>query len=537
MEKKNLVVLAVLDGWGIAPPGPGNAIALARKPNYDGFLKNYPSTQLAASGEAVGLKDDEPGNSEAGHENMGAGRTVKQDKVEILDSIADGTFFKNAAFAEALAHARKHRSRVHLMGLLSDCRSGHVEPQHVEALLAFFKKHDFTDVYLHLFTDGRDTPPKSAEKFLKRLLLVMNNLGVGKVATLAGRYWGMDRANNYSRLYKAYAAMVNGQGRQAASPYQAVRNAYDHGETDEFITPTIIPHTLVPGQKKAPVTVADGDAVIFFNLRSDRARQLTKAFVQPELLNGDHEEYGQFREYSDLFFVTMTEFGTELPVIIAYPTREVFNSLSSYLEKLSHLHQFYISEAEKFAHVTYFFHGNNSRLCKNEKRVRIGSKKVATFDLAPEMSAREITDALVAALRQHLYNFCLVNYPNADMLGHTGDIKATVKAVEAVDENLGRLWAAVKAEGGTLLVTGDHGNAESMIDPLTHEPMHEHTANPVPLLMVDESLSGKRVLLRPGALSDIAPTVLEILGLPKPDEMLGISLFRNKRSDPIKTDL
>ncbi|MCL5435517.1 MAG: 2,3-bisphosphoglycerate-independent phosphoglycerate mutase [Patescibacteria group bacterium] len=544
MDKRNLVVLAVLDGWGIAPAGPGNAISLAKKPYYDAFWKNYPHTELLASGTAVGLKENEPGNSEAGHENMGAGRTVKQDKVEILDSIRDGTFFKNAAFVEALAHVKKQHSRVHLMGLLSDDRSGHMEPEHMEALLVFFKKNNFTDVFLHLFTDGRDTPPKSAERFLKRLLLTINNVGVGKIATLSGRYWGMDRAHNYSRLHKAYDAIANGVGRKAGSPYQAVRGAYDRGETDEFITPTVILHTLKPGQKKVPVRIEDGDAVIFFNLRSDRARQMTKAFVQPELLNGDGDEpalsadrHGQFRDFSDLFFVTMTEFGTELPVIIAYPTREVFNSLPSYLEKFSHLHQFYISESEKFAHVSYFFHGNNSRLCKNEKRVRIDSQKVATFDLAPGMSARGITDALVAALRQHLYNFCLVNYPNADMLGHTGDIKATIKGVEVIDESLGRLWEAVKAEGGTLLVTGDHGNAENMIDPVTQEFVHEHTTNPVPLLVVDEMLRGKSDALRPGALSDIAPTVLDLLGLPKPAEMLGISLLRNNRPPLTKTDL
>ncbi|MDP2933059.1 MAG: 2,3-bisphosphoglycerate-independent phosphoglycerate mutase, partial [bacterium] len=393
MDKRNLVVLAVLDGWGIAPPGRGNAIDFAKKPNYEEFLKVYPNSQLIASGSMVGLKEGEPGNSEAGHENLGAGRTVKQDKVAISDSIHDGTFFKNAAFIEALNHARKYKSRVHLMGLLSDERSGHVEPSHVEALLLFFKRNSFSDVYLHLFTDGRDTPPKSAETVLKRLLLSMNNIGVGQIATISGRYYGMDRAHNYERLFKAYQAMVLGKGRVAESPYKALQKAYDRGETDEFISPTIIP---IGGEnrKKSPVTIADRDAVIFFNLRSDRARQMTKAFVRPDLLNGNHEAIGEFRQFKSLFFVTMTEFGTELPVLIAYPTREVFNCLPAYLEKYHDLHQFYISESEKFAHVSYFFHGNNSRLCRNEKRVRIDSKKVATFDLAPAMSAKEITDVL-----------------------------------------------------------------------------------------------------------------------------------------------
>lgn len=529
MESRKLVVLAVLDGWGIAPPGPGNAIALAKKPNYDKLLKSSLVSQLVASGSMVGLKDEEPGNSEAGHENLGAGRIVKQDKVVILDSIHDGTFFKNAAFVEALNHARENKSNIHLMGLLSDSRSGHVEPSHVEALLVFFKKHSFSNVFLHLFTDGRDTPPKSAEVFLKRLLLSMSNIGVGQIATISGRYFGMDRAHNYDRLYKSYEAIVYGKGRTAASPYLAVKKAYERGESDEFISPTVIPIALGKN-RKSPICVSDRDAVIFFNLRSDRARQLTKAFVQPSSLNSNHELSGVYKEFKSLFFVTMTEFGTELPVIIAYPTREVFNSLPAYLEKYHDLHQFYISESEKFSHVTYFFHGNNSRLCKNERRMRIDSKKVATFDLEPQMSSREITDNLAINIKKRLYNFMLVNYPNADMLGHTGNIKATVKGVEAIDLSLGRLAEAVMEQDGVLLVTGDHGNAESMIDPITGDPDHEHTANPVPFLLMNETLRNQGLSLRNGSLQDVAPTILDILRLPKPAEMLGISLLKSTAS-------
>ena len=525
MSNHKLVVLAVLDGFGIAAPGPGNAISMARLPNYAKFVKNYPNSRLTASGRDVGLKENEPGNSEAGHEIMGAGRTVDQDKMEILENIHNSTFFKNAAFMEALNHTRKNRKKIHLVGLLSDERSGHMEPAHLEALLLFFKQQQFSAVYLHLFTDGRDTPPKSAEKFLKRLHLAINNIGVGKIATIAGRYYGMDRAHNYNRLWKAYSAIVYGQGKFADNEYQAVQQAYQRGETDEFIVPTIIPHKDKSG-KKAPVTVAEGDSIIFFNLRSDRARQLTKAFVQPELLNGDHLDFGTFRKFKNLVFVTMTEFGTDLPVLIAYPTRIIYNSLPYFLERYTDLHQLYISESEKFAHVTYFFHGNSSDPLKNEKRIRIDSKKVATFDLVPAMSAKEITDELIVQLRLGIYNFALVNYPNADMLGHTGDIKAAVLGLQALDEQLGRLAEAILERNGTLIITGDHGNAEQMKDAITNEIIHEHSINPVPFIIVNADLKKNKAVLRNGSLRDVAPTILELLGLPKPSEMLGISLLK-----------
>ncbi|PIR97365.1 MAG: 2,3-bisphosphoglycerate-independent phosphoglycerate mutase [Candidatus Doudnabacteria bacterium CG10_big_fil_rev_8_21_14_0_10_41_10] len=524
--KRNLVVLTVLDGWGIAPPGPGNVISLAKVPNFDNFLKNYPNSRLTASGKDVGLKENEPGNSEAGHENMGAGRTVLQDKIEITKSILDGTFFKNAAFVEALNHAKKYESKIHLMGLLSDERSGHAEPEHLEALLVMLKQANFNNVYLHLFTDGRDTPPKSAEKFLKRLHLTISSLGVGKVATISGRYYGMDRAHNYQRLEKSYNAIVHGKGKTAVNEYQAVKQAYERGETDEFITPTVIPHKDKKGVKK-PVTVGDDDAMIFFNLRSDRARQMTKAFVQPELLkNGSDGITNGFKEFKNLFFVSMTEFGTDLPVIIAYPTRKVFNNLPQYLEKQSNVHQLYISESEKFAHVSYFFHGNYAKLLRNEKKIRIDSKNVATFDLAPEMSANEIVDTLVMHLRQKLYNFCLVNFPNADMLGHTGDIKSAVKGVEVIDSALEKIYEQVKSQNGSMIITADHGNVEEMIDLVTKEPTHEHSRNLIPFIVVDEKLKEQKVSLRDGSLRDVAPTVLDLMQIKKPDEMLGISLLK-----------
>lgn len=522
MEPAKPVLLAVLDGWGIAPAGPGNAIALAKTPKYDALLKKYPNSKLTASGKDVGLKNGEPGNSEAGHENMGAGRTVLQDKVEILESIRNGTFFKNAAFTEALNHANKNKSAVHLMGLLSDERSGHSEPDHLEALLLFFKKNNFNRVYLHLFTDGRDTPPKSAEQFLKRLLLAINSIGVGRIVTISGRYYGMDRAHNYDRLWKAYDAIVYGNGQRSVNPYQAVVKAYERGESDEFLLPTVIEDK----KSRSSGLISDKDSVIFFNLRSDRARQLTKAFVQPDILNGEHEKFGKFKHFKDLFFVTMTEFGTDLPVIIAYPTSYIYNNLPNYIEKHSNLHQLYISESEKFAHVTYFFHGNSSKLLKNEKRIRVDSKKVATFDLAPEMSSKEITDTLVMYLRKGLYNFVMANYPNADMLGHTGDIKATVKAVQAIDLALGRLSEVALEQKGTLIITGDHGNAEQMKDPITGEKTHEHSRNPVPFIVVNDELRRGKMKLRDGSLRDVAPTILELLGIPKPPEMYGISLLQ-----------
>lgn len=525
MDKRKLVVLAVLDGYGIAPSGPGNAVEFAKKPNIDRFMREYPSTLLTSHGKEVGLKDNEPGNSEAGHENMGAGRIVVQDKVEITSSIHDGTFFKNAALVEALNHAKKNKSKVHLMGLLSDARSGHVDPEHLESLLVFFKKAQFSNVYLHLFTDGRDTPPKSAEVFLKRLQIVMNNLEVGQIATISGRYYGMDRAHNYKRLEKAYKAMAYGKGKKVKNAYQAIKSAYSRGESDEFIFPTVI-ESIKRNKKKALATIDDKDSIIFFNLRSDRARQLTKAFVQPELLNQPGNGTFKYKNFRDLFFVTMTEFGTDLPVVIAYPTRLVVNNLPAYLEKHSDIHQLYVSESEKFAHVTYFFHGNNARPLKNEKRIRIDSKQVATFDHVPEMSSKEITDALTANLSHDLYNFCMVNYPNADMLGHTGNLESAVHAVQTLDFELGRLYDLVKKKKGTLIITSDHGNAEEMIDLLTKEKSHEHSINPVPLIIADEELLNSKIKLRSGNLGDVAPTVLDLLGLEKPKEMFGISVFK-----------
>ena len=524
MEKRKLVVLAVLDGYGIAPAGPGNAIELAKKPNLDRFMREYPSTLLSSHGKEVGLKDKEPGNSEAGHENMGAGRTVVQDKIEIINSIHDGTFFKNAAFVEALNHARKNKSNIHLMGLLSNGRSGHSDPEHLEALLVFFKKSEFKNVYLHLFTDGRDTPPRSAEQFLHRIQVTMNNLEVGQIATFSGRYYGMDRAHNYGRLEKSYKAMVYGEGERADNAYQAIKSAYARGEDDEFILPTVIKSDTDP--ETSTKTISDGDALVFFNLRSDRARQITKAFVQPELLNQPGDGHFHYKDFKDLFFVTLAEFGTDLPVIIAYPTRLIVNSLPEYLEKHSDIHQFYISESEKFAHVTYFFHGNNVRALKNEKRIRVDSKSVATFDQDPEMSSAEITSTLVANISQELYNFCLVNYPNADMLGHTGNINATVKSIEHLDFELGRLYDAVKKRNGTLIITADHGNAEEMLDLISKQESHEHSKNPVPFIIVDEKLRNSGTKLRRGNLGDVAPTVLELMGLEKPGEMYGISLFK-----------
>lgn len=523
-DKRNLIVLAVLDGWGIAPPGKGNVISLAKKPSYDSFLKDYPNSKLSASGTAVGLKDSEPGNSEAGHENLGAGRRIEQDKVMISASIHDGSFFKNAAFVEALGHARKNKGAVHLMGLLSDERSGHAEPEHIEALLLFFKQNKFERVYLHLFTDGRDTPPRSAQNFLKRLNLSIASIGVGMIATLAGRYYAMDRAHNYARLWRAYEAIVYRRGRTAKTAYQAVEIAYEHGESDEFMLPTVVLQETSAGGLKQPA-VKEGDAIIFFNLRSDRARELTRAFLQPETMNDEGAVSGTFKKYHNIFFATMTEYGVDLPALIAYPTRQVTNCLPNYLEKYNDIHQFYISESEKFAHVTYFFHGNTIRPFRNEKRMRIDSKNVATFDLVPEMSANEITDSLVEHIRKGLYNFCLVNYPNADMLGHTGDMKATIKAVETIDRQLKKLSEEVLSHGGSLIITGDHGNAEQMIDPITGEPQQEHTNNPVPFILIDDRLKHAGSVLADGTLADVAPTILRLMGLPQPKEMLGKPLL------------
>lgn len=514
------VVLVVLDGWGLAPKGPGNAIALAKKPNLDRMIQEYPNTSLLAAGEAVGLKEGESGNSEAGHLNLGAGRLVWQEKIIVTRSIQNGSFFQNETLLGAIAHARRNRSALHLVGLLSDGQSGHSEPEHLEALLVLCKQQRAKRVNLHLFTDGRDSGPKTALELLRRLEALMRNLEVGQVATVGGRYYGMDRSGNWERIGLMYEAMAHGEGARAASASDAILKSYRRGVTDEFIRPTVI-----GGGRR----VAAGDAVVFFNLRSDRARQLCKTFVAPQECVSDVYDCRGFRPLRRLFFVTLSDFGSDLPgVRVAFVPEELPNTLPHYLGKHDALRQLFVAEREKFAHVTYFFHGGRARAERNESRIRVESLRVATFDRTPAMSAEEITDAVAASMAKNVYSLIVCNYANADMLGHTGSLRQTVRAVEIVDAQMGRLAAAAAETSAEVVITADHGNAERMLDSRTGKIDTGHTANPVPLIVV--SRARRRQGLRKSHLSgaslrDVSPTVLQLLELPVPAEMTGASLF------------
>lgn len=529
LDRKQLV-LVVLDGWGVAPPSRSNAITIAKTPNYQHLLNSFPHTSLQAAGAAVGLKADEPGNSEAGHLNLGGGRLVLQEKMWITATIHDGSFFQNRALSEGMQRVLETGSKLHLVGLLSDGHSAHSEPDHLEALLVMCKKMRLEKVYLHLFTDGRDSPPKGAGELIRRLELLLDNLGVGRIATVGGRYYGMDRAGNWERTGLAYEAMVMGQGPQAFTAYEAVQESYRRGITDEFILPTVITrqdgastYTKDAGVK----SIGEKDGVVFFNLRSDRARQLVKAFVQNQDCKSDTYDCRTFRKFKKLHAITLSDFGSDLPVQPAFIPPRIENCLSRYLAKYPSVRQLYVAEREKFAHVTYFFHGGAAKPEAGETRLRIDSARVTTFDRAPEMSAAQITAAVVRAMEKKIYNLTVVNYANADMLGHTGLLRPTVKAIEILDQELGKLAEAALTTGTSLLITADHGNAEQMRDPLTRKVDTAHSTNPVPFVIVDKRFSNNSVnaLAGAGSLRDVAPTILELLDVPQPREMSGTSLL------------
>ena len=500
-------VLIILDGWGIAPAGPGNAIALAHKPTYDALIQRYPATTLTASGDAVGLLPNEAGNSEAGHMNLGGGRVVKQQVRIISDAISDGSFFKNPVFTSLIHRATAGTGRIHLMGLLSSDQSPHSHPAHFAALRRLCSDAGVS-VFLHLFTDGRDSSPHAGADFLQALDLYPSE----RVATICGRAYAMDRKNDWSRTSAAYDALVEGRGASADSAAAAIAAAYARGETDEFIMPTVV---------NPDGCVQDGDGVIFFNFRPDRARQLTKAFVQPDFEERNRPAFVR-RQLKNLAFVTLTDYGPELTnVSVGYPEITVAESLPFALQLLR---QCYIGESEKFAHVTYFFNGGHVGSVAGEERIRIPSPDVLHYDAAPDMAAGEITDAILAAIATGKTEFIVANYANADMLGHTENIAAAVRGVECIDRCLGRIVSATLKKHGTVFITADHGNAEVMLTP-DGQPYTEHTTSPVPFIVVNEQLRASRQSLRPGILADVAPTILELLRLPKPQGMTGTSLI------------
>lgn len=511
------VVLAICDGFGSAPAGlQGNAVLMARMPKFTELWGKYPHTDLFSHGQHVGLPKHQSGNSEAGHMNIGAGRIIKQDAVYITEAIEDGIFFKNTAFLEALKHVKKYRTRVHLMGLISGGNSAHASMDHLYGLLELCRREKIDDVALHLFTDGRDSPRFSATSLIHE---IEARLRPGeRIATLMGRFYPMDRNRSWSRIDLAYHAIVNGEGLAAASAEEALLGAYNRGETDEFMLPTVI----VDKEHVPHGTVRDNDAIFFFNLRSDRARQLTKSFLLDDFETSVPGAFTRRRVPKKTRFVAMTDFGPDLPYILtAYPSREIKKTLPDVFKNLK---QFYVAESEKFSHITFLFNGGYPDHHFGEERLRIESLRIPRYDMRPEMKAFEITEEAIKRIRSGKYHFIGINYANADMIGHTGNLEAAVNALEVLDECIGRLWKAIDEADGTLVVTSDHGNVESMIDATTGAVDTEHSTNPVPFLVANKNLKGGRELPR-GVLADVAPTILDVMGIRPPDEMSGRSLL------------
>ncbi len=502
---KKPLVLMILDGYGIAP-AEGNAIEAAKRPNLRKLFNEYPNTIIGASGMDVGLPDGQMGNSEVGHTNIGAGRIVYQPLTEITKSIKDGEMFKNEALNDAMDKALEKGTALHLLGLLSD-GGVHSHIEHLAGLLQMAKNKGLTEVYVHCFMDGRDVPPSSGKDYVRELMDKMKEIGVGKIATISGRYYAMDRDNNWDRVEKAYAAMVYGEGNHAACPKCAMQNSYDEGVTDEFVIPCVI-----DGAKK----IESGDSIIFFNFRPDRAREITRTFVDDEF-TGFERKGGR----PDVFFVCMRQYDASMPnVEVAYKDKKLTNTLGEYLSANGKT-QLRIAETEKYAHVTFFFNGGVETQFEGEDRILVASPKVATYDLQPHMSAYEVTDKLDEALKSGKYDVVILNYANCDMVGHTGVFDAAVAAVEAVDTCVGRIAETVLSLGGTILLTADHGNADKMIDE-NGAPFTAHTTNPVPFLVIGQ---GDVKLREGGVLADIAPTMLKILGLAQPEEMTGKSII------------
>lgn len=497
MSKKP-VMLMILDGFGIAPRSEGNAVSLAKKPNFDRLLEKYPHSELQASGLFVGLPDGQMGNSEVGHLNIGAGRIVYQELTRITKSIADGDFFTNESLVKAMENAKKTDGALHLMGLLSD-GGVHSHIDHLKGLLEFAKKAGVQNVYVHAFMDGRDVPPSSGKEFIEKTEAMMAEVGVGKIATVSGRYYAMDRDNRWERVELAYNAMVLGQGETANSATEAIEKSYHDDKTDEFVLPTVIEKDGNPVAK-----IKNGDSVIFFNFRPDRAREITRA-INDKVFDGFK------REALDLTFVTMTQYDKTLEgVEVAFKPQTLTNTLGEYVSDKG-LNQLRIAETEKYAHVTFFFNGGVEKENENEERALIPSPKVATYDLKPEMSAYEVTEELIKRLDSDKYDMVILNFANPDMVGHTGVVDAAIKAIEAVDECLGKVVDKVLEKDGTVFITADHGNAETMIDFSTGNPFTAHTTQPVPFLWVSNNTDGKTI--KDGKLADIAPTMLNVLGL------------------------
>ena len=509
------MILVILDGWGLAKPNKGNAITLAETPTMNGILKKYPSTQLYAHGRYVGLPLKQDGNSEAGHMNIGAGRIVEQDAVKIGKSINDGTFFKNTALLEAIKNVKINKGKLHLMGMLSNGMSAHSEPDHILALLTFLQKNKVNNIYFHLFTDGRDSPKYAALKLVEDMERSFKNKE--RIATVVGRFYAMDRKKKWERTKMAYDALLLGHGHKAESARAAISESYNKGDDDEFIEPYIID----PAGR-----IEDGDSVIFFNLRSDRARQLAKVFVQKDFNDDNPGSFKRSKVLKDLCFVAMTDFGPDLDSITtAFPSVDLKQTLPM---ALSDIKQLYFAETEKYAHVTYFFNGGYSGRVNGEEQAVIASPDVKSYDATPAMESRELAKTVIYDLKNRRYDFTLLNFAAPDMIGHTGNLEAGIKCCHEVDKYLGQIIKAYLEVRGTVIVTADHGNIEEMINLATGEIDTEHSINPVPFILINKQYKGaKKIGLRErGVLGDIAPTILELMGRGKPKEMTGESLIK-----------
>ena len=513
MSKKP-VVLMVLDGYGLSSNPEGNAIAMAQTPVMDKLMKECPFVEGQASGMAVGLPDGQMGNSEVGHMNIGAGRIIYQDLTRITKAIDDGDFFQNEVLLQAMENCKKNNSDLHLWGLLSD-GGVHSHITHLYGLLEMAKKNGLSNVYVHAFLDGRDTPPASGKSFVEALQQKMDEIGVGKIASLSGRYYAMDRDNNWDRVEKAYNSLVKGEGVQATDAVQAMADSYANDVTDEFVLPTVIVENGEPLSVVKP-----NDSVIFFNFRPDRAREMTRAFCDDKFTGFD-------RQFLPLTFVCFKDYDETIPnKLIAFQKEEITNTFGEFLAA-NGLKQLRLAETEKYAHVTFFFNGGVEDPNVDEFRLLVNSPKdVATYDLKPEMSAPEVGMDLVEAIKSDKYDVIVINFANPDMVGHTGVIPAAVKAVERVDELVGEAVKAVEETDGVMFICADHGNAEKMLDYETGKPHTAHTTNPVPFILVN---AGEGVSLREGGcLADIAPTLIDIMGLEQPKEMTGKSLIVRK---------
>lgn len=549
-KKTKFVILAVLDGWGLAADSPGNAVTKANTVNMNRFWASCPRTQLSAAGESVGLPHGEPGNTEVGHLNLGAGRIVYQDLTRINMSIAGGSFFRNQSLLGAIDHAKKNNSNLHLMGLIG-AGGVHSSIEHLYALIQLASRNNFKNVYLHLFTDGRDSPPTASLTYINQLKEVIKKEGVGQIATIMGRYWAMDRDLRWERTAKAYFALTKGKGNLVKTPKEAIKSSYNQGKTDEFIEPSILTNS-----SGSPLTlIQDNDAICFFNFRIDRPRQLTKAFVAKDFVSSslewDFDPYAVKYEkkhkpekktpastqlfergevLKNLYFAMMTEYGkqfTKQGVKAAFPPEKIKMPLGRAISEVG-LRQLRMAESEKERFVTYYFNGQQETIFQGEDRMIIPSPKVPTYDQKPEMSAYELTDTLLEKLKgPEQYSFILINFANPDMVGHTGNIGPAIKACEVVDECIGKIANHVLAYEGTMLITADHGNVEEMINAHTGEIDTEHSASTVPFIVISKAFLGQHQTLQSGILADVAPTVLNLLGIASPESMTGKNLLNN----------